>query len=78
MNVIFPDIDGVLNCSRTPNPRKFPYIVDKHTLKRFKKLLDNTGAKVPLSSSGCLEPIGLLAAKYWDVPFMDVCPDKSR
>jgi len=29
MKVIFLDIDGVLNCDKTPNPRKFPYIVDK-------------------------------------------------
>ena len=29
MKVIFLDIDGVLNCKKTPNPRKFPYVVDK-------------------------------------------------
>jgi histidinol phosphatase-like enzyme len=28
MKIIFLDIDGVLNCDNTPNPRKFPYIVD--------------------------------------------------
>jgi len=27
MKVIFLDIDGVLNCKQTPNPRKFPFIV---------------------------------------------------
>jgi histidinol phosphatase-like enzyme len=32
MKVIFLDIDGVLNCDKTPNPRKFPYIVDKKLL----------------------------------------------
>jgi hypothetical protein len=26
MKVIFLDIDGVLNCDKTPNPRKFPYL----------------------------------------------------
>ena len=27
MRVIFLDIDGVLNCKPTPNPRKVPYII---------------------------------------------------
>ena len=39
MKIIFLDIDGVLNCEKTPNPRKFPYIVDKKLLVRFKGLL---------------------------------------
>src|ERR1700683_1008977 len=30
MNVIFLDIDGVLNSDQTSNPRKLPYIVDRH------------------------------------------------
>jgi hypothetical protein len=36
MRVIFLDIDGVLNCKRTPNPRKVPYIVA--TLERLTAL----------------------------------------
>jgi hypothetical protein len=32
MKVIFLDIDGVLNCDKTPNPRKLPYVVDKKLL----------------------------------------------
>ena len=28
MKAIFLDIDGVLNCESTPNPRKLPYIVE--------------------------------------------------
>jgi hypothetical protein len=78
MKVIFLDIDGVLNCSATPNPRKLPYIVDKKLLKRFHKLLARTNAKVVLSSSWRCDPIGLLAAKYWGVPFIGVCPDKPK
>jgi hypothetical protein len=74
MKVIFLDIDGVLNCEKTPNPRKFPYVVDKKLLARLQKLLERTGAKVVLSSSWRLDPIGLFAAKHWRVPFMDVCP----
>jgi HAD domain in Swiss Army Knife RNA repair proteins len=78
MKVIFLDIDGVLNCDHTPNPRKFPYVVDKKLLARFKKLLSRTGAKVVLSSSWRLDPVGLLAAKHWGVPFIDVAPDTNR
>src|SRR6266853_1028829 len=75
MNVIFLDIDGVLNCEDTPNPRKFPYIVDARLLSLFKGLLARTAANVVLSSSWRTDPIGLLAATYYDVPFIDVCPD---
>jgi hypothetical protein len=78
MKVIFLDIDGVLNCTKTPNARKFPYVVDKKLLARLQKLLDRTGAKVVLSSSWRLDPIGLLAAKHWAVPFIDVCPDMPK
>jgi hypothetical protein len=76
--VIFLDIDGVLNCDRTPNPRKLPYVVDKRLLARLKKLLHRTGAKIVLSSSWRLDPVGLLAAKYWDVPFVDSLPDLPK
>ena len=78
MKVIFLDIDGVLNCEETPNPRKFPYVVDKKLLARLKKLLERTGAKIVLASSWRLDPIGLLAAKHWGVPFIDVCPDRPN
>jgi Swiss Army Knife RNA repair-like protein len=78
MKVIFLDIDGVLNCDRTPNPRKFPYVVDRRLLARLKKLLNRTRAKVVLSSSWRLDPVGLLAAKYWGVPFIDTLPDLPK
>jgi hypothetical protein len=78
MKVIFLDIDGVLNCERTPNPRKFPYVVDPTLLARFKKLLERTGAKVVLLSSWRLDPIGLLAAKHLGLPFIDVSPDMPK
>jgi hypothetical protein len=75
MKAIFLDIDGVLNCDGTPNPRKFPYVVDNSLLVRFRKLVQVTGAKVILSSTWRVDPVGLLAAKYYQVPFDDVCPD---
>lgn len=81
MKAIFLDIDGVLNCSKTPNPRKFPYIIDKVLLQRFRELVGATKAKVVLSSTWRCDPVGLLAAEHFDIPFDDVCPDipgKSR
>jgi hypothetical protein len=78
VKVIFVDIDGVLNCEDTPNPRKFPYVVDKKLLTRFKRVLEHTGAKVVLSSSWRCDPVGLYAAKHWGITFMDVCPDLPR
>jgi hypothetical protein len=78
MKVIFLDIDGVLNCKTTPNPRRFPYMVDKRLLARLKRLLRRTGAKVVLSSSWRVDPAGLFAAKYFGVPFIDICPDMPK
>ena len=75
MKVIFLDIDGVLNCAATPNPRKFPYIVDAGLLTVFKGLVERSGAEVVMSSSWRVDPIGVLAAKHYGIPFVDTCPD---
>jgi HAD domain in Swiss Army Knife RNA repair proteins len=63
MKIIFLDIDGVLNCKGTPNPRKFPYIVDPKLLNRLQRLLERTGAEVVLSSTWRYDPAGLFSAK---------------
>jgi hypothetical protein len=73
--IIFADIDGVLNCKRTPNPRKLPYVADPALVARFKALVDQSGADVVLSSTWRYDPAGLFSAKYWDIPFVDVLPD---
>jgi hypothetical protein len=78
MKVIFLDIDGVLNCSKTRNPRQFPYVVDPRLLARLQKLLDRTGAKVVLTSTWRLDPVGRYAARHYGVPFIGTCPDKPR
>lgn len=78
MHVIFLDIDGVLNCKRTPNPRKLPYIVDPLLLKRLLRLVYRTGAKVVLSSTWRYDPAGLFSAKHSGVPFIDVLPDMPK
>ena len=49
MKAIFLDIDGVLNCDETPNPRKFPYVIDDRLLARFRELVQVTQARVVLS-----------------------------
>jgi len=78
MKVIFLDLDGVLNCKATPNPRKLPYVVDRKLLRRFQRLLARTGAKVVLSSTWRYDPAGLFSARHRGVPFMDVIPDMPK
>jgi HAD domain in Swiss Army Knife RNA repair proteins len=78
MKIIFLDIDGVLNCKTTPNPRNFPYIVDKKLLVRLHRLLYKSKAKVVLSSTWRYDPVGVFAAKHWGIPFIDVTPDIPR
>jgi Swiss Army Knife RNA repair-like protein len=75
MKVIFTDIDGVLNCKRTPNPRKFPYVIDKRLIERFTALVNRTGASVVLSSTWRYDPAGLFSAQHWGISFIDVIPD---
>ena len=75
MRVIFLDIDGVLNCSDTHNPRKFPYVVDPGFLDRLKDIITRTDALIILSSTWRVDPVGLLAARYFGIPFSDVTPD---
>jgi hypothetical protein len=75
MKAIFLDIDGVLNCDSTPNPRSFPYIVDERLLALFQDLVRRTGATVVLSSTWRVDPIGRLAAEFYKIPFHDICPD---
>jgi HAD domain in Swiss Army Knife RNA repair proteins len=76
--IIFLDIDGVLNCASTENPRKLPYVVDRRLLKRFIGLLQRTKAKVVLSSTWRYDPAGLFSAKYWGIPFIDTIPDMPK
>ncbi len=75
MRAIFLDIDGVLNCKRTRNPRKLPYVVDPPLLARLQRVLQTTGAQVVLSSTWRYDPAGLFSAYRWGIPFRDVTPD---
>ena len=52
MNVIFTDIDGVLNEDTTPARTKSQAIfIDQDKLLRLKQIVDATGAKIVLSST---------------------------
>jgi hypothetical protein len=73
--VIFLDIDGVLNCQRTSNPRHLPYIIDDALLTRLRQLVDRTDASVVLSSTWRYDPAGIFSAKRYGIPFIDVIPD---
>lgn len=75
MKIVFLDIDGVLNCARTPNPRKFPFIVDPALLKRLRRLLECTGAQVVLTSNWRFDPAGIFSAQHYGIPFTDTTPD---
>ena len=75
MKAIFIDIDGVLNCKNTPDPRKLPYVIDHNLLERFQRLVDRTGAQVILSSTWRYDPAGLFSARHWGIPFADITPD---
>jgi len=75
MKVVFLDIDGVLNCKQTPNPRKFPFIVDPVLLKRLSRLLDLADAQAVLTSNWRYDPAGIFSARYYGVPFIDTTPD---
>ena len=75
MKLIFLDIDGVLNCPKTPNPRSFPYVIDDRLLALFRQLLERTGALVVLSSTWRYDPAGIFSAKRYGVPFIDITPD---
>ncbi|HEY7300956.1 MAG TPA: HAD domain-containing protein [Xanthobacteraceae bacterium] len=75
MKIIFLDIDGVLNCKQTPNPRKLPYIVDPELVARLRRVIASTGAQVVLTSTWRYDPAGLFSARHWGVPFIDVTPD---
>jgi Swiss Army Knife RNA repair-like protein len=65
----------VLNCSNTPNPRNFPYIVDQRLLQRYLRLVAATRAGTVLLSTWRHDPAGLFSARHWGIPFNDIAPD---
>ncbi len=78
MKIIFLDIDGVLNCKAAPNPRNFPYIVDKKLLLRLNGFWTKAKLRWSFHQHGATIRSGILAAKHWGIPFIDVTPDMPR
>jgi HAD domain in Swiss Army Knife RNA repair proteins len=78
MKVIFLDIDGVLNCARTPNPRNLPYVIDARLKKRLDRMLQRTGAKIVLASTWRYDPAALFTLKRHGIRLIDVTPDLPR
>ena len=74
VRVIFLDIDGVLNCKKTANPRDLPYIIDSRLLRIFLRMVGRTWAKVVLISDWRHDPAGLFSARYWGIPYVDIVP----
>jgi len=78
MKVIFLDIDGVLNCSKMPNPKKLPYIIDRRLLRRLIRVVDQTSAKIILTSTWRYDPIGRYAAKHYGIRYIGWTPDLAK
>jgi hypothetical protein len=78
MKIIFSDIDGVLNCRGTPNPRKFPYIAEPKLVALLHTVLERTEAQIVLTSTWRYDPAGLFSAKHWGIPFIDITPDLPK
>ena len=74
MRVVFLDIDGVLNCGKTHNPRDLPYVIDKRLLRILRRVVARTKAKIVLISDWRHDPAGLFSAHYWGVSYADVVP----
>jgi hypothetical protein len=78
MKIIFSDIDGVLNCSSTDNPRKLPYVADPKLVARLCAVLERTEAQIVLTSTWRYDPAGLFSAKRWGIPYIDITPDLPK
>src|SRR5262245_20949878 len=75
MKVIFLDIDGVLNCARTHNPRRLPYVIDPRLKKHLDGLLERTGAKIVLTSTWRHDPAAMFTLRRSGIRCFDVVPD---
>jgi hypothetical protein len=78
MRIIFLDIDGVLTCTGTNNPRKFPYVADPKLVARLLAVLERSQARIVLTSTWRYDPAGHFSAKHWGIPFVDITPDLPK
>jgi HAD domain in Swiss Army Knife RNA repair proteins len=73
--IIFLDIDGVLNCKSTPNPRKLPYISLIRRCSKGSRASSSARGRKWSSSTWRYDPARLFSARHWGIPFVDVIPD---
>ena len=71
MNIIFLDIDGVLNCEYTTERHNGCTGIDKFLLHRFLKIQKKTSAKVVLSSTWRIGRVYPLMALALNLPIID-------
>ena len=57
---------------------QFPVHRGPELLKRLRRIVESTKAKVVLSSTWRYDPVGLVAAKHWGIPYIDITPDMPR
>lgn len=80
MKLIFLDVDGVLNCAETFEQRRDGNIagtifdLDPRFVKRFKKIVKETGVKVVLSSTWRLHEDTRQAVRNHGIEFIDCTP----
>lgn len=74
MKVIFLDIDGVLNHSRTPERFEGMLGIDRILLARFKKVVRITGANVVLSSPWRKWTTGIAHIEEQGIPLIGHTP----
>lgn len=62
MKIIFLDVDGVLNHSKTPDWRDGSiHVLDMECVNQLRRVLDTTGAKIVVSSTWRFSPEGMRA-----------------
>jgi len=75
MNIIFLDIDGVLNCSKTKEFKTEKYAIDKILLKRLKNIIEKTGVSIVLSSVWRFDENSCVYLKSIGINFIDKTPN---
>ena len=75
MKILFLDIDGVVNCSDTKQRFEGCLGIDPEKANLIKKILEETGAKVVLSSVWRLKDTSREHVKEKVCDFIDITPD---
>lgn len=76
MNVIFLDVDGVLNNRSSFSGPGGMWRLDEKLIKRMRRIIKKTGVKIVLSSSWRMHKEGVDRVKEW-IDIYDVTPQLS-